>query len=393
MVSGYAANTAGKHSVLSWRHEGRPDNVTLAQLTPLAMNGLTSMFDAKDQRFCFTAKRRDGQPVNEGISLRYSIMSLLGLNRLESIGIASPIDVRAVFTSWLERKVSVDDLGDKGLMLWLCALAAPDLVAEVCIALSLQEALSKSKVVRDNRTTELAWMLTGLSYASSVSASRLPHLGDLAQNVFHSLRVNQGTSGAFGHMSRTSSLAGALRGDIGSFADQVYPIYAYSIFGQIFESRAALTSAQACAEMICRNQGRFGEWWWHYDARSGRVVERYPVYSVHQHAMGPMALYALSEATGMDFTEPIHKGLQWIAGENDLRVDLQSEMDNLIWRGLYPDSVLQTYVAKALNYLGVGGENGAAHLKVRYECRPYELGWLLYAAAGERVCRRHALSS
>ena len=33
-----------------------------------------------------------------------------------------------------------------------------------------------------------------------------------------------------------------------------------------------------------------GQWWWHYDVRDGSVVERYPVYSVHQHAMAPMAL-------------------------------------------------------------------------------------------------------
>ena len=45
-----------------------------------------------------------------------------------------------------------------------------------------------------------------------------------------------------------------------------------------------------------------GEWPWHYDSVTGRVVSRYPVFSVHQHAMGPMMLFAASEATGVDFS-------------------------------------------------------------------------------------------
>jgi hypothetical protein len=385
MLSGNLANPVPKHPVISWPQEQRPDKVTLLQLTPLAIEGLTSMFDANGQLFSFTTKLCDGQFVNEGKSLRYSIMSLLGLNRLKSAGILSPINVQAVVTSWIKRKVPVDDLGDKGLLLWLCAQAAPDLLEEVYRVLNLPEALSKSKGAREKPTTELSWVLSGLSHAHSVPATKLPGLRDLAYNVYKFLQANQGASGIFGHMARTSSVAGALRGGIGSFADQVYPIYAYCIFGQAFEVPAALTSAQQCADTICRNQGPFGEWWWHYHARNGRVVQRYPVYSVHQHAMGPLALFALSEATGVDFSEPIYKGLQWIAGQNHLGVDLQSDSGRLVWRGLYQDSAHRTYVTEALNYLGVRSENHTDNLKILYECRPYELGWLLYASAGERL--------
>ena len=41
---------------------------------------------------------------------------------------------------------------------------------------------------------------------------------------------NQGERGAFGHLSRSKSISGMVRGGVGSFADQVYPIYAMSKF-------------------------------------------------------------------------------------------------------------------------------------------------------------------
>jgi len=75
---------------------------------------------------------------------------------------------------------------------------------------------------------------------------------------------------------------------------------------------------RTCAEAICRMQGPSGQWWWHYDARNGRIFERYPVYAVHQDGMAPMALFALGEVARLDFSEPIYKGLAWISGNNEL---------------------------------------------------------------------------
>ncbi len=88
------------------------------------------------------------------------------------------------------------------------------------------------------------------------------------------------------------------RAHVGSFADQIYPVQALARLHASADDPAALGAAEKVARLICRAQGRDGQWWWHYDARTGRVVERYPVYSVHQHAMAPMALLDLAEAGG-----------------------------------------------------------------------------------------------
>jgi hypothetical protein len=95
-----------------------------------------------------------------------------------------------------------------------------------------------------------------------------------------------------------------------------------------------------------------------------------------------MMLFAASEATGCDFSEAIYKGLAWISGDNELHRDFVEPSLGLVWRSIYLDP-MDAYVDAALRYLGMRiGTADASKLRVRNECRPYELGWLLYAFAG-----------
>ena len=78
----------------------------------------------------------------------------------------------------------------------------------------------------------------------------------------------------------------------------MYPIQALARLHRSADDPEALAVAGTVAGAICSAQGAGGQWWWHYDSRTGAVVEGYPVYSVHQHAMGPMALLDLADAGG-----------------------------------------------------------------------------------------------
>jgi hypothetical protein len=183
-----------------------------------------------------------------------------------------------------------------------------------------------------------------------------------------------------GHQSRTASIAGRIRGRIGSFADQVYPVYAFAKFAQAFGSREALNRATQCAETICRHQGSSGQWWWHYDAATGKVAGQYPVFSVHQDGMAPMSLYALTEAGGREYDPEIQRGLQWIE-HNELGRDLRDN-GHVIWRSIFR-AKHQARINELGRLLGLKDDvlNGRTGLSVCRECRPYELGWALYALA------------
>jgi hypothetical protein len=278
-------------------------------------------------------------------------------------------------TAWL------DNIGDLGLLLWLCALMAPERFEEVYRSFNVAAALGHYREAPQRRTMELAWFLSGLAHGALAGFRNVSGLSDLARTCFDLIKQNQGRNGVFGHLASGRGIVGALRGHLGSFADQVYPIYALSKFGRAFGHGEALKTAQACAGTIREVQGPLGQWWWHYDSQTGRVVGKYPVYSVHQDAMAPLALFALGESTEQDYTACIFKGLAWIYGRNELNRNLCETSRNIVWRSIYLPKP-KSYIMKAGSFLGFGPETATpSGLRVNFEDRPYHFGWVLYAFA------------
>jgi hypothetical protein len=342
------------------------------------------MFDPTQKLFCYRLKQTPQGMIQEGISHRYTIITLLGLFEYERTGGKSPIPVRETFCELLKRQDWLTNVGDLGLLLWLYALAAPDRLYRAYQNLNVATAFSRYREVRERRTMELAWLLTGLSYSWMVLKMRTSDVRCLATQTYELLKKNQGSHGLFGHSAQTGSLAGFVRGSIGSFADQVYPIYGMTRFAQAFEVDEALERAMNCAVAICKAQGPLGQWWWQYDSITGRVAQRYPVYSVHQVGMAPMALFAVGEATDCDFSVPIYRGLQWITGNNELHADMRDPAHSLIWRCVQPAKKLEMYLNEILRFLKFARELRVQDgLAILFEGRPYELGWLLYAFASQ----------
>lgn len=358
------------------------DRLGLQELIELAAAGLGQMFDPEKEVFCFRLKQTDNSLVREGISIRYTIIALLGLHRLEASGGRSPVSIRTALNKLLGASDRITNAGDLGLLLWLCALVSPSHLGSTCRSMDLQGALHRYSDARRRQTMELAWFLSGLTHATLARASDVPDLSKLALRTYELVKDNQGKSGLFGHLHRSRSFSGVLRGRIGSFADQVYPIYAFSKFGQAYRVPEALELALKCAEGISRTQGPLGQWWWHYDSVTGKVRGHYPVYSVHQHGMAPMALLALSDASRTDFNAPICKGLQWISGNNEIGFDFRSQQAKVVWRSLYSRGSGSMLDAAASFLRRRDGLESASSLAVKFECWPYELGWLLYAFAG-----------
>jgi hypothetical protein len=349
-------------------------------LNDLAVNGLVPMFDPTKQLFCFKLKRTDTGMVQEGISHRYTAITLMGLHRLEQSGTASPIDIQSVFNVLLADTAWVDNIGDFGLLLWLSALVAPDRLDEVDAKFDVKTALVRFRDSRQGRTMEMSWFLAGLSHQALACPEKAAGTKELASEVYRRVRKNQGAQGFFGHLASNEGIAGVMRSDIGSFADQVYPIYGMAKYSQAYGDDRAAKLGLDCALNVCEAQGSLGQWWWHYDSSNGQVAERFPVFAVHQHAMGPMALYALGEVIQSDFSPWIYKGLQWI-DDNELGVDMQDDAVNVVWR-----CIERTRLRRGLNAvmnLATRREDRETRegLRVLYECRPYELGWLLYAFA------------
>ena len=159
--------------------------------------------------------------------------------------------------------------------------------------------------------------------------------------------------------------------------------------------RSSLDTALAAARRFCALQGEDGQWWWHYDVRTGRVIEGYPVYAVHQDSMAPMALLEVQDATGQSFAREIARGLQWLASAPELQGgSLIDDQAGIIWR-----KVARREPAKLSRYLQAAASSVHPSLRVPaldwilrpttidYEDRPYHLGWVFYAWSNARVDR------
>ena len=355
-------------------------NCLLKELKDISVRGLSKMFDPEKQLFCYRMRKNGDDISREGHSVRYTIITLLGLHRLESHGEKIPFHIQSQLKNLVKNAVQLDNMGDVGLLLWLCAIANAELINKLLADVDLESSLIRFRDAQLGKTTELAWFLTGLAYVAMAPIPNPPGIKDLTLKVYELIRSNYGNKGIFGHQ-RKNTLEGATRGRIGSFADQVYPIYGFSKFAKAYNHPEALKIAVECGKAICQHQGALGQWWWHYDANTGNAVGQYPVYSVHQEGMAPMALFALGEASGLDFSSNIYKGLEWIMGNNELDFNLIDSENKMIWRNFYKKKYKMHFEVILSLMRSSLVKGGSKDLKVLFECRPYCFGWLLYAFA------------
>lgn len=358
-------------------------DATVRELLPVAEAGLVSMFDPVSGRFCHTmrgvATPAGPQLRREGVDLLYDAIAALGLHRLPEARqrvVLGGTSAGEFALRTADRALTSADLGGVALAAWASAEVAgvprPDLLSR------LEVALARGSL---DKTVEVAWALTaGLASAPAGDGSAV------VAAARQTLMSAQGADGLFPR-NAPSTHGPAWRRHVGCFADQVYPILALARLHASRTDGVALDAARRCAEQLCSVQGASGQWWWHYDHRNGRVVERFPVYSVHQHAMAPMALLELESAGGGSYRAQVALGLQWLHRHPEVLPELIHPAGPVVWRKVGRRRERRKLV-RALAAAGTAMFPGLTLPAVDrlfpatfldLECRPYELGWLIYA--------------
>lgn len=345
-------------------------------LRGVACRGLLRMYRPDQRLFVFRLRQQGGRIVEEGLSRRYTAISLIGLvgesaaDREVILAGGEPRRVIARLCSDLARGTN---LGDAALALWAAAANGFDDCEPI-----RKRVLELFSVASAHPTVELAWTLAALCVSGGTEAER----DGVARRLITAMNE---TSALFPHVIGESGPW--LRRHVCCFADQVYPIHALSQYYSITGDKSALHAAELCAARICHEQGEAGQWWWHYDYRNGHVIEGYPVYAVHQDAMAPMALFALRAAGGPDFTDAVAWGISWLASSPELGGGtLVDGSADLIWRKVArrePRKLtrcIQAIAARTSPSLRLPGMDMLfPHCAIDFEDRPYHLGWLLYA--------------
>jgi hypothetical protein len=354
----------------------------VTRLLDIAVGALPSM--AADGEFTFTVngtRRPDGtwRLTPAGTSVRYAAITALGLLRLPEQGQQSVLggeSAHDLITRLAKRLDGVTDVGDAALICWAAAEAGHE---------ELPQALRRLTALLARQwpahVVQTAWVLSALVAARPLLEVEML-LADARERL---LAARPGR--LYPHRVDRPSAAGAwLRAHVGSFAAQVYPVQAFARLHRSADDQPALAVANDVADQLCARQGASGQWWWHYDSRTGGVVEGYPVYSVHQHAMGPMALLDLAEAGGHDHRQAISHGLAWLARPPETAESLISDDPPITWRKVARNDPrkmargLRAASTRVLPQLRLGAlDRLYPPGVVDHECRPYELGWLLMA--------------
>jgi len=357
----------------------RASQLDIPALNSLALRSLVSLFDEKEMLFSRRVTLTENGFVRDRTSRKRTIIALLGLQRLADTGGAPPIDVTSIRNIILGDTTWVRSVEDLGLLTWFTAECVPERLGKLLNELDFSKALNTYSDGRQARTRGLAWFLAGIAHAQLTCPGTLQDLTDVAVDTYHLLRDNQSEGGIFGHAMFPRLLQQTFCNRFGTFADQIYAIYALTTFGRAFQIEEPLESALGCANAVRALQGQMGQWWFLYDKHACRVVNRYPVFSLHQDGIAPVGLLALGEATGQSFHASIYKGLSWIAGANELRNDLRNLDQGLIWDSIGPRRPIANYWEGALSFMNISRGPQAKSLRIRYEARPDHFGWLLYA--------------
>lgn len=351
------------------------------ELITLSRRGLPRMYRPQRREFVQTLRRDPHAPSwlhAEGVNLRYAAIVALGAAHLplaQQQELLAGDTATELAATVAERAMDATDPGAVALGAWVAAEVRDEPEGAVFGRLA-----SLVKAATPVPTVDYAWALTAL-----VAASKMGHYATLAEQAAERLLAAQAPSGVFPHVLPPETL-GRFRAHVGCFADQVYPIQALSRYAAATGDRRALDAADRCAAQIVELQGPAGQWWWHYDTRTGDVVEGYPVYSVHQHAMAPMALFDLADAGGTDHIAAIASGLAWLGDHPESTGELIDPDAGVVWRKIGrrepPKAVrtiraVSTSVRPGLRLSAL--DRVFAPGPIDYECRPYELGWLLYA--------------
>jgi hypothetical protein len=347
----------------------------VSKMRRIAVWALRDMYRPQEGLVVFRKKKGANGITYEGLSRRYTAIVLIALANEESAVVEGILGGQAPGSVCrrLEQHLSAaPNLGDAALTLWAC-----------CVH-NLGDRRQSREMLRERiryaswyPTVEAAWALKALCVDRDAEA------GDLRERLAKELMAAFNPAAAV--FSHSIGNRRSFRDHVSCFADQIYPIQALCAYHRLMENKRALEIAGRCAEKICDVQGASGQWWWHYDRRTGKVIEGYPVYSVHQDAMAPMALFDLHRSGGADFTKAVAKGLSWMENAPEINASLIDPTHCAIWR-----KVDRRGPRKFTRYLKAAAGRIHASLpmswidpwfppdSVDYECRPYHLAWLLF---------------
>lgn len=363
-------------------------NDMVKELTKAASYGLYDYYQKHDKVLYYTAKKQmDGYVRPQGYSLRYAAIAHIGISKWLSFYPGDKEKLPELWGEILYELPKINDIGDVALCLWAGCEGEynerTDIIIDKLISLWPQHNNKCNSV-------ELGWILKACLMVNDVMPELILKLDLIIKESYMRLSSNYNSTARLFYRHHRKKIKQRVHRQIACFADQVYPVVAIAHYGKLFDDKKPLTMISHVVDKICEYQGKQGQWMWHYDVAHSQLCEEYPVFSVHQDAMAPMAIFASDIVNGEDHSEQVELGVRWLFGNNELNEMLVIPEKGVIWRDIernepekrtrYIKGIFSTYGMRPIGNMLT--KKYAKLFKTNYECRPYHLGWILYAWAG-----------
>jgi hypothetical protein len=353
------------------------------------VENLLAVYDEHQGLFPYSTRVVAGRLVNDYAhpqTIRYTINTLLGLAEAARAG--SPDLSRAEVDEMVEAFLSrgrgrVETCADTGLLTVLLAEYRKDGESVAALLGRLRGALSGA-VRRRLYMNDIAWATWGGCSAARHGASGGEELATTFFDLIRSEYVDS-RSGFPRHSTRR------YRRGIVSFGSLVYFLRAAHEYAQTFADRDAESLFVRSVDRAIDLQGPLGEWPWLLGVHTGRPIDVYPVFSVHQDSMAMLFLLPAHDR-GMERAAPaIERGLSWCFGTNELGVDFYPRDPFHAYRSIERVERaprVRRYTRAVVHSLRPGaGSFGAPGVRLNPECRSYHLGWILFVWSGRAGTR------
>jgi hypothetical protein len=360
----------------------------LGELAELSLDVIPAMRDERSGLFSHKTFIRDGAYVNQEPNVLYSTATLVGLLSQRRRPVDSVLPLGPAMDAAHEAVGRRGVPSEQANLVWASALAGDPRGEQTLARLAATEPLLSP-------SGELGQVLYGLvAGAGAFPARRDLAMGAAAECAAELLRRFRPGADVFRATPRRRVIPRRelVESRFTHFAAQVYPLHGLAAY-HLATSASPPDALASVATRVVEAQGPLGQWWWIYSSRSRKVLEGYPVYSVHQDGMAFLGLMELEKLGVGSFAEPLCLGLDWLDGANELGVSLVDTDPPLINRciqrtGSHADRAygisrgnVARVIARSIAPEAIDDRDEAEpeELEVLRECRSYHLGWLLYA--------------
>jgi hypothetical protein len=343
---------------------------------------LSKMYDDKQILFSYSSIQKNNTLLNDFYHpsvIRYTINSLLGIQKAKSLYKLN-WDLNQILNNFISKNAHrITNPGDKGIFLYILSTSRHE--KKDSYAKELLDILIERKLWSELSLQDISWAFLGLiKYIELNNDSSIKESVEKLFKYIDEYFLNKDTFIPYHNLR-------LWRKAFVSFGAVTYYLLSLYEYSRVYNDQYAKSIFKECCLRIMSLQGEYGEWPWFIDTKTGKVLDWYEGYSVHQDSMAMLFLFPAINLGIEEAKSSIIKSYKWLFGANELGVRMLTRRPFFIYRSIRRKEKWEREKrflrATVLHVLNKSGKKlDSSYLEINRECRSYHLGWILFVWSG-----------